>query len=169
MDPISPISLRTLLATSGSARSDIAHADIVVPGGSYRRRSARIVGTENIGYDRDGFAHQMQTTVQSYDDVVRIVLKDATVCGQGTVISKRGRLLAESAAEFLNHHHAPDGLRAVGPGQFALNAPPERYISVPSILVKRPSWRNYGHWLVDGAACSRRFPRYECRPNGRSW
>jgi capsular polysaccharide biosynthesis protein len=79
-------------------------------------------------------------------------MNDAIVVGQGTVISKSGTLLAESAAEFLNHGLVPEGLHVVAPSQFALNVPPGRHISTPSLLVKRPWWRNYGHWLVDGAA-----------------
>ncbi|PPQ39238.1 hypothetical protein CCS01_01590 [Rhodopila globiformis] len=101
---------------------------------------------------REAFMQQMQATTNHYDEILRLVLNDAIVAGQGSVVSASGKLLRESAVEFLNHGRTPDQFQTAGDGQFTLSTAPEQHISTPSLLVKRPWWRNYGHWLVDGAA-----------------
>lgn len=148
---ITTSSVPELLLTAGAGR-DVLRADLVASKGSYARRPARIVGIEHVAQGRDVFTQQMQATIQHHSDVLHLVLNDAIVAGQGSVVSASGKLLTESAAEFLNHGRAPDHFQTTGPGQFILNSAPERHISTPSLLVKRPWWRNYGHWLVDGAA-----------------
>lgn len=75
-------------------------------------------------------------------------LPDASVFGQGSVILRDGRLLLNAAAEFLNHGHAPEGSEAHG-DSYAVRASAYRRLRGHTLLVKRPWYRNYGHWLVD--------------------
>ena len=95
-------------------------------------------------YFRHGMTH--------YDGVRHFRIADALVVGQGTVIAGGNCLIRDSAAEFLAHGGAPDGLTSLGDGRFALKAAPTAVIDRPSLLLKRPWWPNYGHWLVDSAA-----------------
>jgi capsular polysaccharide biosynthesis protein len=73
------------------------------------------------------------------------------VAGQGSVITSDGVLIWESASEFLAHGRTPDGLRQVGYNRWQLENTPVRRIDRPCLLVKRPWFRNFGHWLVDCA------------------
>lgn len=72
----------------------------------------------------------------------------AHVIGQGTVVLADRQMLADSAVEFLNHNIVPDGF---GGEICNLTFPHEeaQYIPGRTILVKRPWYRNYGHYLVD--------------------
>ena len=88
---------------------------------------------------------------QQHQKVGHFTLNDATVVGQGSVITKGGCLIRESAAEFLAHDQAPDGLVKSDCGAFELVSDRELWIDRPSLLLKRPWYKNYGHWLVDAA------------------
>ena len=74
--------------------------------------------------------------------------QNAVVFGQGSVIVGNNHLVLDSAAEFINHNLAPDGMIRDG-GQLNL-LPTDRRRLLPgtSILVKRPWYRNFGHWLA---------------------
>jgi capsular polysaccharide biosynthesis protein len=80
-----------------------------------------------------------------------VTLQNAMMTGQGTIITCNDLLVTESALEFLNPGLVPEGLEQTGDGVFSLAVPPVRHIHEPCLLLKRPWWRNYGHWLVDGA------------------
>ena len=157
MDAISPVSVQKLLALSRVAREvafaryGLKQVDLLAPGGTYSRRRPRIVGIENLIWQREVYEEQVNATSQTYGSVSRLVFNDAIVTGQGTVITRNGTLLTESAIEFLNKGQIPDGLVRHGPEEFALQSTNLVPIAQPSLLVKRPWWRNYGHWLVDGA------------------
>ena len=77
----------------------------------------------------------------------------AAVVGQGTVITGDGRIVRESALEFVAPGNVPDGLERdpSGPG-YRLKPLPERVVTVPSLLAKRPWAQNFAHFLVDAAA-----------------
>lgn len=77
-----------------------------------------------------------------------IEIDEALVFGQGSVILPDGRLLHESAREFINAGQVPDGAVATGQGA-VLPQRPIRRLPGRTLLVKRPWYRNYGHWLVD--------------------
>ena len=84
--------------------------------------------------------------------VTHHVFADATVAGQGTVVTADGRMVHESAQEFLGGGYAPDGFAAVPGGKFRLNPTIHRAVSTPSLLAQRPWADNFGHFLVDAAA-----------------
>ena len=59
--------------------------------------------------------------------------------------------------ELLAQGLVPRGLEEAGPGRYRWSQSVSRVIETPTLLLKRPWWRNYGHWLVDAALCSRCF------------
>jgi predicted O-methyltransferase YrrM len=80
------------------------------------------------------------------------VLERALVTGHGAVITQDGHLLRESCWEFLDSGLAPHGLTEIGGKRFRLSATPTRSVRDPALLLKRPWWRNYRHWLADAAS-----------------
>ena len=77
-----------------------------------------------------------------------IEIDEALVFGQGSVVLPDGRLLHESAREFINAGRPPDGALATREGWRLPERTIERFPG-RTLLVKRPWYRNYGHWLVD--------------------
>jgi capsular polysaccharide biosynthesis protein len=60
--------------------------------------------------------------------------------------------VTDSCLELLAHGLVPRGLEEAGPGRYRRSQSVSRVIEAPTLLLKRPWWRNYGHWLVDAAA-----------------
>ena len=77
-----------------------------------------------------------------------IEIGEALVFGQGSVVLPDGRLLHESVREFVNHKLCPDGAMESDQGLLLPSRTIERFAG-RTLLVKRPWYRNYGHWLVD--------------------
>ena len=73
---------------------------------------------------------------------------NAVVYGQGTVVTAEHQLVIDSAAEFINHGLAPDGSQRVD-GVLTIPWVSSDRLAGTSLLVKRPWYRNFGHWLVD--------------------
>lgn len=71
----------------------------------------------------------------------------AVVVGQGTVVLSDGSLLTNSCAEFINHGQVPEGME--GTIDDISYTAPQKEIPGTAILVKRPWYRNFGHFLVD--------------------
>jgi capsular polysaccharide biosynthesis protein len=80
-------------------------------------------------------------------DVNLFLFENAHVTGQGTVILGDNSLLLDSAAEFINHRLVPDGVQ--GSLESMVLPTVLQHQKGVSILVKRPWYRNYGHYLVD--------------------
>jgi capsular polysaccharide biosynthesis protein len=97
------------------------------------------------------FAESVRVLQQAHGPLHCVAIRDATVVGQGSVITPDGVLLWESASEFLAHGHTPDGLGRGRNDRWRLRSEPVRSIEAPCLLVKRPWFRNFGHWLVDCA------------------
>ncbi len=83
--------------------------------------------------------------------VTHHVMADATIVGQGTVVTADHRIVYEAAYEFLRPGNVPDGFERVGNG-FRLKPAIEVSVERPSLLAKRPWAQNFGHFLVDAAA-----------------
>lgn len=123
----------------------------VVPG--YARKPPFRLDMTDIDPGPGALAEEYFRQDMTYHNSVRhFRLADALVVGQGTVVAGESCLIRDSAAEFLANGSAPDGLTGLGDGRFMLKAPPAAIIDRPSLLLKRPWWSNYGHWLVDAAA-----------------
>lgn len=75
-------------------------------------------------------------------------LREPLVFGQGSVVLPDGQLIHDSAREFVNAGRPPEGAVATASG-FDLPSREVRRVAGRSLLVKRPWYRNHGHWLVD--------------------
>jgi capsular polysaccharide biosynthesis protein len=140
-------------------QDDFLYVALLAPAGRYTRRPpscldvadavslTRVLATEYTGRQE-----------QTYPATFHVALRDATVCGQGSVVSAGGALLMDSCWEFFSTGHPPPGLVRTANGRYRLEQRPSRHIERPSLLVKRPFWRNYAHWLVDGASLLAQLP-----------
>lgn len=127
----------------------------LAPGGFYRRPAPLAIDAADL--DRDQLPavrgiYNVDAASQPFGPVCCAVLKGAFVAGQGSVVTRDGCVVRESVAEFVAHGDVPDGFVGDGAGGLRLSNPPCRRISGPVLLLKRPWWRNYGHWLIDSAA-----------------
>ena len=147
--------LATILEARPSTQGQwagISDPRLIAPAGSYERQPPVFVDTERATEDtRQQLETYMRVLSQPYGPLHCVSLRKAIVLGQGSVVTRNGILLWESAAEFLAHGHAPDGLRPLDGDTWQLATDPVRDIEEPCLLVKRPWFRNFGHWLVDCA------------------
>lgn len=145
-------SLAELLARPSFQTGGLSHVETLAPAGRYSRRPPfRIESADLEEAQRPLVDAYFGKTIQDYGPLEHVVLRDALVVGQGSVITAGFDLIRESAAEFINPGLTPDGLSA-GPGGLQLNKAVSVQINTPTLLLKRPWWANYGHWLVDSAA-----------------
>jgi capsular polysaccharide biosynthesis protein len=134
-------------------RHGIVAVDQVVPSGQYSRHPASCVDTTDLNPSQGIYHQYINSLSQSFDPIHRYVLNDATVIGQGSVVTRGQSLIEDSCWEFLVHGHTPHGLVRTDASHFQWEEDyPTNRINTPSLLLKRPWWRNYGHWLVDAAA-----------------
>ncbi len=137
---------------SALAAHGISRVDCVVPAGHYRRRQAVYTDLTHLLPWENIYRLFLDNRYQAYGALSRYVLRDAVVTDQGCVVTAGDALVEESCWEFLAHQHVPFGLQRVEQDRFRFTEPPSRTIEAPTLLVKRPWWRNYGHFLVDAAA-----------------
>ena len=127
--------------------------EVILPAGVYQRLPMFMVDLHDLQPDQMNlFKAYRERLAQEHYATERVILHDALVCGQGSVIVNGQHLLRESALEFLAHHQTPDNLEPGRGGTFSLTAPVIRRVTRPTLLLQRPWFTNYGHWLVDGAA-----------------
>ncbi|NKJ38571.1 glycosyltransferase family 61 protein [Rhizobium sp. SG570] len=121
----------------------------LIPGKGYDRPRPFHLDTEYLSQDASGyFGDVMGQSACTPKDVHLFRFQNATVVGQGTVILSDGSLLLDSAIEFINHGIKPDGIL----GTFENMELPNRGDKTgdgATLLVKRPWYRNFGHYLVD--------------------
>ena len=134
-------------------REAAVQVEIVATAGSYVRRPPfRAVLDELADGHRQLADTYFRKTEQAYAEISHIRLRDALVVGQGAIITATGCLVRESVLEFLAHSRIPDGLELIGDGEFGLTSEQTVHVRLPTLLLKRPWYRNYGHWLVDCAS-----------------
>ncbi len=139
-------------ASIKSRSADLGEIRPIAAAGTYTRLPPVFADTDRAtDATRQRFVDSTSVLQQAYGPINCVVLQNATVVGQGSVITPDGVLLWESASEFLAHGLTPDGLRQVGNDRWQLGSEAVRRIDVPCLLVKRPWFRNFGHWLVDCA------------------
>jgi hypothetical protein len=143
---VNPVSLADLAADSVSERH------LMVPAGRYHRLSPFYLDMERAAPRTiaDLVAY-VRSPEQDFPPIEIATLPEATIAGQGCVITRNGEVLRETVLEFLAQGLVPDGFTPA-PGGCQLAAPITRWVQEPAILAKRPWFRNFGHWLVDGAA-----------------
>ena len=125
----------------------------LAPPGAYERRGATVVNPGDL-YPafRGPYLEDLAKLEQPYGPTLGLLLSDALVIGQGSVVTRNGLLIRESCRAILEQSRTPPGLRPVGPGWICELPEPIHRENRISILAKAPWWRNYGHWLVDSAA-----------------
>ncbi|MDZ5645637.1 glycosyltransferase family 61 protein [Nitrospirillum sp. BR 11828] len=161
-DSLSVGNLEAIINGSNRAHHEAAgikHVSQLAPRGSYSRRPMALMDTFHTNPQLvENFKYNASISEQFYSEINATILADAYVSGQGTVVTRNGLLVQESALEYLAHNQVPDGFRRDQSGQgFIFSHQPGKVIEEPSILVKRPWYRNYGHWLVDGATILAHF------------
>ncbi len=130
----------------------ITEARLIASAGMYSRAPPIFMDTKRAeATTREQVSTYTRTLLQQYGPLHCAVLRDALVLGQGAVITRNSVLLWESAAEFLAHGLTPDGLRQVSIDRWQINHRPTLRVDEPCLLVKRPWFRNFGHWLIDCA------------------
>ncbi|SDY85672.1 DUF563 domain-containing protein [Nitrosomonas sp. Nm33] len=130
----------------------ICGVDVVTGEGSYSRSRAILFGKEKARFNLKQYDRAMKATTQHCRPVYRVSLRDAVITGQGTLITRNAKMVRESAQELLGPRRTLTGFDSADGACFSLKSLPTRHIDSPCLLVKRSWWRNYGHWLVDGAA-----------------
>jgi len=144
--------LITPIKGMSSRRVAFEHVTLVVPAGHYTRRDA--VGLDIADLDPEQtqyYLTRMAQRRQDYADVYHVGLSGASVFGQGNVVTAEGMLIKDSCWEFFAQGGLPPGLLSSAPGQYRIDHAPSRHIERPSLLLKRPFWSNFGHWLLDAA------------------
>lgn len=153
--PVAIVPLNELMAPvrrPGSSRIHMQHQTCVTPAGSYTRRVPTRLDAVDLAPDLTvHYASLMGQTRQEYADVFHIGLAGAVVFGQGTVLTAEGIVIRDSCWEFFAQGREPPGLSQTGPTEYRFGHLPSRRIEAPTLLLKRPFWRNYGHWLIDAA------------------
>ncbi len=153
---VRPISLAELIAIAQRApaiATDFLSAAVIAPAGSYDW--SKPVSLDMAFLDpnlRAVLSGYYAATHQTYDDVLRVVLQQALVTTHGAVITQDGHLLRESCWEFIGAGLVPHGLARRDDGLYDLTAPPTRHVRDPALLLKRPWWRSYRHFLIDAAS-----------------
>ena len=129
------------------------HVEDLAEGTAYLRKAPFQIDAGEIDADQRALIEEYFTSRVAYFEPVRHFRVDnALVAGQGAVIAADAFLIRESAAEFLASGMVPNGLVGLGDNRFGLGVTPAARIEQPSLLLKRPWYLNYGHWLVDSAA-----------------
>ncbi|MDV6344314.1 glycosyltransferase family 61 protein [Nitrosomonas sp. Is37] len=155
MNNISVCSIVDLLGDKNkhaAMEAGICGVDVVTGEGSYSRSHAILFGKEKARFNLEQYDRAMKVTTQRYKPVYRVLLRDAVITGQGTLVTRNAKIVRESAQELFRRGGIPPGFISADGACFSLKSLPTRHIDSPCLLVKRPWWRNYGHWLVDGAA-----------------
>jgi hypothetical protein len=150
--PESVADLAASHADGATERHGIISMDAITAPGLYVRRSPVFIDDMHVPITKDAQPDAQRSLVQRYERIRRSVLRDAIVSDQGTVVTRGGALVTDSCLELLAHGLVPRGLEEAGPGRYRRSQSVSRVIEAPTLLLKRPWWRNYGHWLVDAAA-----------------
>jgi hypothetical protein len=125
----------------------------ISPAGSYQRAPFYFIDASDLDEDQATLLASYRSHLeQPYGGIDHAVMTDALVTGQGTVITRDYCLVRESALEFLAAKRPPDGCINGPDGGMSLVAPPNRRIERPTLVLQRPWFGNYGHWLIDSAA-----------------
>ena len=146
--------LAELLGSGDTTRvaAGVQSADLLASAGHYVRRAAQVSGLDEGTPVGAKYREQLKRTSEHYPPLFHTVMNRAVVTGQGTVVTQNYALIADSCWEMLEQRRLPEGLERSDDDNLMLKQAPSRRIERPSLLLKRPWWRNYGHWLLDSAA-----------------
>jgi Glycosyltransferase 61/Glycosyl transferase family 2 len=162
-------SLADLIGSDGQApsrRVEFQHVTRVVPAGRYERRTAEYLDTRDLADPLTRYYNSLMVQKrQEYPDLYHVGLPNAVVTGQGTVVTADGTAIRDSCWEFFAQGGVPPGLSASAPGVYQLDRQPTRHIERPSLLLKRPFWRNYIHFMCDAAMLLALLPDLDMPPD----
>lgn len=120
--------------------------------GQYMRAAPAALDTTDLDADKLAKLQALyQSEMRPYGAVHCARLRDAVVLGSGSVVTSDGWLVRDSVDELLARRGPPPGFQPAGPSTWRAPAPTRR-IAAPTLLLKRPFWHNFGHFLVDSAA-----------------
>jgi capsular polysaccharide biosynthesis protein len=129
-----------------------SHIGMLAPAGRYTRAPPFHVDTAQADPEtRATLDRYFGWTIAPCPSLRTVRLAGALLTGQGAIVTRDHRLVAETVTEFTAQNRVPDGFTAAPAGGYHFPARFDAHISQPCILAKRPWYRNYGHWLVDGA------------------
>ena len=148
-----PVALGPMLARGDALPPEIVAAAVLHPYGSYARRAPVFLDAEALhGGLLDDYAIYMSQRRQEFGPIHAVSLANVLVGGQGSVALPSGVLVRETVLEYLAHGLTPTGMVRTGPDAYAFAGPVTRVVDAPAVLLQRPWYGNYGHWLVDAAA-----------------
>ena len=149
------ISHKHMVETGNAAA--VRRVEKLGPLGVYRRAAPVALDLSEVPEARQAAVAAAYARLEQPFTFVRcLMLKDAMIVGQGSVVARDRSLVRDSAAEPLARGLAPAGF-AQGDGRSgsaALRLLPARTrkVAMTSLLLQRPWWRDYRHWLLDSAA-----------------
>jgi capsular polysaccharide biosynthesis protein len=142
---------KRMLATDNAA--GVRAVNTLLAAGGYARPAPHALDTTALDADlHDTMRDILANARQTYGPLRTVTLKDGIVTGQGSVVTRDGHLVRDSVSEFLALGRPPEGFTEADAGRFRLIARTVRRVEGAALLLKRPWWRNYGHWLIDSAA-----------------
>ena len=125
---------------------------MLAPSGVYERNAPFFLDTEQASLStKASCSFLFKALKQQHQSLRMVALPGAKVTGQGAVVTRNNFLVKESVVEFTAHGRPPDGLMATSSGGYSLPSRIDFEVDEPCILVKRPWYANFGHFLVDGA------------------
>lgn len=132
---------------------DVLEVLCISPTGSYERAAPVLIDSSDAeAATQASVAVYSSMLTQHYRSILRTRFKDASVTGQGALVLASGLLVAETVIEYTFQNALPAGFLPAGEGRFQLPGRPRRSIAVPCLLLKKPWYFNFGHWLVDCAS-----------------
>ena len=147
-------SLRELVARAAADPSvgGMRGASVLSPPGRHAWRRPLLQDTTFLDPAlRDTHSSYYAAEPQEADATLKVVLERALVTTHGAVITQDGHLLRESCWELLEAGLVPHGLSDLGESRFRFSAPVQHVVHEPALLLKRPWWRSYRHFLIETA------------------
>jgi len=137
---------------TGAGR-DVLEVACVAPTGSYRRAAPVLIDSSDADYaTRESIGFYGRVLTQNYRSILRTSFRDAMVAGQGALVLASNLLVTETVIEYTFQNALPAGFSQAAEGRFHLPAQPHLRIAAPCLLLKKPWYFNFGHWLVDCAS-----------------
>lgn len=140
------------LAWERHGKSGVTECEVVVRASVYARPAARHIDTTELADWADEYQPLCDHSVQWTPPVVLYRLADVTVCPEGLVITADGRLVTESLSTFSGVMPSKLGLQRNDDGSLQPEQPVTVRVAQPTLLLKRPWWQNYAHWMIEYAA-----------------
>ncbi|WP_264050205.1 glycosyltransferase family 61 protein [Methylobacterium flocculans] len=138
------------IISGDSAENSASVVSELLPEHQYTREQPFYIDITKVNSEvRASLEQTFSQKVSALRKIHLFSFRQGVVFGQGSVVTANSALIRDSVAEFINHNLAPEGSTASGTSFKIDNFDNLRCLHGTSVLVKRPWYRNYGHWLVD--------------------